>query len=104
MSILYDYPTLENKDDETLKRIHTFIGRLSKAAVPGAYLVELFPWMMHIPERYALLSRGFSQRSTVCPQLREVEARRKEALQGTYEHVQRTPECRAQRRCAWKKN
>ena len=51
MSILYDHPTLENEHDQTLKRIHTFIGRLSKAAVPGAYLVELFPWMMHIPDR-----------------------------------------------------
>ncbi|KAI9459465.1 cytochrome P450 [Lactarius psammicola] len=57
MSILYDYPTLENKDDETLKRIHTFIDRLSKAAVPGAYPVELFPWMMHIPESFAKWKR-----------------------------------------------
>ncbi|KAI9446203.1 cytochrome P450 [Lactarius indigo] len=57
MSILYDYPTLENNDDDTLKRIHTFIGRLSKAAAPGAYLVELLPWMMHIPERFAKWKR-----------------------------------------------
>ncbi|KAH9041418.1 cytochrome P450 [Lactarius hengduanensis] len=59
MSILYDYPTLENKleDDETLKQIHTFVGRLSKAAAPGAYLVELLPWMMHIPERFAKWKR-----------------------------------------------
>ncbi|KAH9066399.1 cytochrome P450 [Lactarius vividus] len=53
MSILYDYPTLENNNDETLKRIHMYISRVSKAAAPGAYLVELLPWMMHIPERYA---------------------------------------------------
>lgn len=57
MSILYDYPTLENEDDQTLKQIHTFIGRLSKATVPGAYLVELLPWMMHIPESFAKWKR-----------------------------------------------
>jgi hypothetical protein len=52
MSILYDFPTLENEHDETLTRIHAFIDRLSAAATPGAHLVELFPWMIHIPERY----------------------------------------------------
>jgi len=52
MSILYDYPTLENEHDETLTKIHTFIDRMSAAAAPGAHLVELFPWMVHIPERY----------------------------------------------------
>ncbi|KAH8995439.1 cytochrome P450 [Lactarius akahatsu] len=57
LSILYDYPTLENNDDETLKRIHTFIGRVSEAASPGAHLVELLPWMMHIPEIFAKWKR-----------------------------------------------
>ena len=52
MSILYDYPTLENEHDETLTKIHAFIDRMSAASAPGAYLVELFPWMIHIPERY----------------------------------------------------
>ena len=52
MSILYDYPTLENENDDTLIKIHTFIDRISAASAPGAYLVELFPWMNYIPERY----------------------------------------------------
>jgi hypothetical protein len=52
MSILYDYPTLENEHDETLTKIHAFIARMAAATAPGAYLVELFPWMLHIPERY----------------------------------------------------
>ena len=52
MSILYDYPTLENEHDETLAQIHAFIDRVSAAAAPGAHLVDLFPWMIHIPERY----------------------------------------------------
>ncbi len=62
MSILYDYPTLENEDDETLKKIHTFIGRMSKAAAPGAHLVELLPWMMYIPEWYAFTFIAHSSR------------------------------------------
>ena len=52
MSILYDYPTLENEDDENLQGIHAFIRRVSEASTPGSYLVEMFPWMIHIPERY----------------------------------------------------
>ncbi|KAI0256928.1 cytochrome P450 [Lactifluus subvellereus] len=57
MSILYDYPTLENEHDKTLTEIHAFIDRMSVAAAPGAHLVELFPWMMLIPERFARWKR-----------------------------------------------
>jgi len=53
MSILYDCPTLETEDDETLKEIHSWNDRASEAAAPGTYLVELFPWMMFIPDRCA---------------------------------------------------
>jgi hypothetical protein len=56
LSILYDYPTLETDDDKTLKGMHAFIERMSVAAAPGTYLVELMPWMMHIPERFVLIS------------------------------------------------
>lgn len=55
MSILYDYPTIKSEYDKALTEIHTFIDRMSIASVPGAYLVELFPWMIYIPERYASL-------------------------------------------------
>jgi hypothetical protein len=51
MSILYDYPSLEDEHDKTLMEIHAFIDRMSAATVPGRYLVEFFPWMIHIPER-----------------------------------------------------
>jgi len=51
MSILYDYPTLEDEHDETITEMHTFVDRVSAAAAPGAHLVELFPWMIHIPAR-----------------------------------------------------
>jgi hypothetical protein len=52
MSILYDYPTLENEHDKILTEIHAFIDRINATAALGAHLVELFPWMMYIPERY----------------------------------------------------
>jgi hypothetical protein len=51
MSVLYDYP-LENEHDKNFTGIHAFVDRMSVAAAPGAYLVELFPWMIHIPARY----------------------------------------------------
>ena len=54
MSMLYDYPTLETENDKTLTEIRAFIDRMSTAAVPGASLVEVFPWMMYIPERFVL--------------------------------------------------
>ena len=55
MSILYDYPTLETENDKTLKEIHAYIDRLSKSAAPGAHLVEIFPWMIHIPDRSVVI-------------------------------------------------
>jgi hypothetical protein len=56
MSIIYDYPTLETESDKTIEEIHAFGYRTSVAATPGTYLVELFPWMLHIPERLVLVS------------------------------------------------
>jgi hypothetical protein len=58
MSILYDYPTLETENDKTLKEIYAFLDRLSNAATPGAHLVEVFSWMIHIPDRSVLISIG----------------------------------------------
>jgi len=53
MSILYNYPTLEDEHDQTVTEINAVIDRTSAAAAPGAHLVEFLPWMIHIPERYA---------------------------------------------------
>jgi hypothetical protein len=63
MSILYDYPTLEDEHDRTLTEIHTFIDRLSMACSPGPQLVELFPWVVHLGERYVSIP------STLCQSL-----------------------------------
>jgi hypothetical protein len=63
MSILYDYPTLEPENDKTLKEIHAFIDRVSKASSPGAHLVEILPWMIYIPDRSVLIFIGNSHTS-----------------------------------------
>ena len=95
MSILYDYPTLENEHDKTLGEIHAFIDRMSVAAAPGAHLVELFPWMMLIPERYVSISCPVTD-TMIYRQVCEVEARRKAVFHARHEHVQRTFEYRSQ--------
>ena len=59
MSILYDYPTLEKENDKTLEEIYAFVDRISKAANPGEHLVDVFPWMIHIPDRSVLIPIGY---------------------------------------------
>jgi len=56
LSIVYDYPTLESINDHVLEKIEDYLSRLSYAAMPGNYFVDIFPWMMHIPERSGILS------------------------------------------------
>lgn len=56
LSIVYDYPTLESINDPTLKNIEDYVLRLSHAAMPGSYFVNIFPWMLHIPERFEILA------------------------------------------------
>jgi cytochrome P450 len=51
MSIVYDYPTITSEHDHALEKIETYNDRLSRAVTPGSYLVDIFPWMYHIPER-----------------------------------------------------
>ena len=56
MSILYNYPTIEKEHDNTVMEIHVLLNRIAAAAAPGAHLVEFFPWMIHIPERFHILT------------------------------------------------
>ncbi len=51
MSILYDYPTVISEDDTIIEVIDNYNKRVAYSAIPGNFLVELFPWMMYIPER-----------------------------------------------------
>jgi hypothetical protein len=57
LSILYDYPTITSEHDDILERIEDYNLRLSKAVTPGSYFVDMFPWMLHIPERSFISAR-----------------------------------------------
>jgi hypothetical protein len=51
MSIVYDYPTIMSEHDQAVEKIENYNDHLSHAATMGSYLVDIFPWMNHIPER-----------------------------------------------------
>jgi hypothetical protein len=56
MSIVYDYPTLTSEHDQTLEKIEEHFNRISHAAAPESFFVNIFPWMMYIPQRSWLSS------------------------------------------------
>ncbi|PBK94425.1 cytochrome P450 [Armillaria gallica] len=56
MSMVYDTPPT-SEQDPSVKDINDFVARLSRAAKPGTYLVEFFPWMQYIPSKYAKWKR-----------------------------------------------
>jgi cytochrome P450 len=51
MTIVYDYPTIKSEHDHAVEKIEKYNDRLSQALTTGSYLVDIFPWMKHIPER-----------------------------------------------------
>ncbi|KAI9507962.1 cytochrome P450 [Russula earlei] len=57
MSILFDHPTIVSEEDQTITRIKEYNDRISRAAVPRSNLVDVFPWMIHIPKRFAKWKR-----------------------------------------------
>ena len=56
LSVVYDQPTIKPGQDHNVRLINDFVQRLTRAAYPGAHLVEFFPWMRYIPSRSALSS------------------------------------------------
>ncbi|KAI0294689.1 cytochrome P450 [Multifurca ochricompacta] len=52
LSILYDYPTLESANDKVVEDIDRSI-HWSNQAASWTFLIEFFPWMIHIPQREA---------------------------------------------------
>lgn len=57
LSAIYGYPPIESKDDPIVEKINAISNRLVRAALPGAYLVDTFPAMRHIPEWMAKWKR-----------------------------------------------
>ncbi|KAI0276739.1 cytochrome P450 [Russula aff. rugulosa BPL654] len=57
MSIVYDYPSILSENDHVLEKIERYNDRIGQAAAMGSYLVDIFPWMIHIPKRFAKWKR-----------------------------------------------
>lgn len=49
LSAVYGWPPIKSKDDPIVTRINDFMHRLVRSALPGAYLVEIFPVMKRLP-------------------------------------------------------
>jgi len=51
LGAVYNWPTLteSEKDSSLLKRVHSFGTTLSKAAVPGAFLIDTFHFLDYFP-------------------------------------------------------
>ena len=49
LSAVYGWPPIESKDDPLVIRINDLVHRLAHAALPGVYLVEIFPVMKYLP-------------------------------------------------------
>ncbi|KAI0294624.1 cytochrome P450 [Multifurca ochricompacta] len=62
LSILYDYPTLESTNEKIVMDIYSNFKWFSRAASRTSF-VEFFPWMIHIPQRFAKWKREASMRS-----------------------------------------
>ena len=50
MSITYGMSTLE-LGDKNIDNIMSFVNDVAASMIPGAYLVEMLPWIRHIPSR-----------------------------------------------------
>ncbi|KAH9049790.1 cytochrome P450 [Lactarius deliciosus] len=57
MSVTYDTPPIVSEMDPGIKAINDCGARVMRAALPGAHFVEFFPWMRHIPSRFAKWKR-----------------------------------------------
>lgn len=48
-TILYGLPPIQNSEDPVILYLDGFIERLVRGIAPGAYWVEYFTWMEHLP-------------------------------------------------------
>lgn len=61
-NIVYDGEPLSSTEDPTVSRINALTQRAFLAALPGQYLVDLFPWMKYLPDWTAKWKRDGKQR------------------------------------------
>ena len=53
MSVLYDYPTLASAEDQAVRDMEKSMHWVARSTV-WFFLAELFPWIMHFPQRLTL--------------------------------------------------
>jgi len=51
LSVVYGHAPITSEQDHNVVAINDFATRLTRAAYPGAYLVEFLPWMRYFPSR-----------------------------------------------------
>jgi hypothetical protein len=57
MTVVYDLPETQSLKDAKIEAMNELTELTLRAALPGAHLVELFPWMMYIPSFLAKWKR-----------------------------------------------
>jgi hypothetical protein len=57
LSVVYDLPEILSLDDSIIQSMNELPEEAIKAILPGAYLVEFFPWMVYIPSFLAKWKR-----------------------------------------------
>jgi hypothetical protein len=57
LSAIYAWPPIDKSDDALVDRINDLMHRLVSAALPGAFLVEIFPVMKRLPSWMAKWKR-----------------------------------------------
>ncbi|KAH8985569.1 cytochrome P450 [Lactarius akahatsu] len=57
LSVNYDLPPLESEDDPCLVEIEDHLRRFMREIQPGTRLVEYFPWLKYVPDRFAKWKR-----------------------------------------------
>ncbi|KAH9066043.1 cytochrome P450 [Lactarius deliciosus] len=57
LSVNYDLPPVESEDDPCLVEIEDHLGRFMHEIQPGTRLVEFFPWLKYVPDRFAKWKR-----------------------------------------------
>ena len=51
LSVVYGHAPITSEQDPNVVSINDFATRVTRAASPGAHLVEFLPWMRYIPSR-----------------------------------------------------
>ena len=49
LTAVYGWPRIEPEDKAVVERISRHVERISEAAIPGRYLVDIFPAMKYLP-------------------------------------------------------